>query len=207
VTLANPGALWLALLVPALIVLHFVRRRAIRTVVPSSLLWNEVLERLRETSLLRRYRHSLLLVLQVAAVAGLILGLARPHAPGAIAGRTVLVLDTSASMRARDGAPDRFEQARARALELVSRADGAGEIALVTADSQVDVIVPPSPDASAVKAALERVSPTDRPGPDPDELAGVLHELRRAGAGGDAEGIRRLGPARGCPRPPEPGLN
>src|SRR5207245_1179144 len=83
-----------------------------------------------------RARDGFLGGLEVLAAAVGVLALARPQVvlPAAGGLATVLVMDTSASMRATDVAPSRFEAARAAAVAEVAR--GAGPVMVVDAGPQ-----------------------------------------------------------------------
>jgi Ca-activated chloride channel homolog len=70
----------------------------------------------------------------------------------------VLVLDTSASMRAADVTPSRFVLARQAALSLVERLPG-DRLALVGFEGEAQVLVPLTLDAAAVALFLESLEP------------------------------------------------
>jgi len=70
----------------------------------------------------------------------------------------VLVLDTSASMRATDVTPSRFVLARQAALSLVERLPG-DRLALVGCEGEAQVLVPLTLDSAAVALFLEALEP------------------------------------------------
>lgn len=70
----------------------------------------------------------------------------------------VLVLDTSASMRAADVTPSRFVLARKAALSLLERLPG-DRLALVGFEGEAQVLVPLTLDAAAVALFLESLEP------------------------------------------------
>lgn len=111
----NPAALWLLLVLPLL----WLRRALPRIRVPVAALhlWMSATPH-QVTAAPRRPRVDPLVLLRTAAVASLILALAGPTMP--LPGRRVaLIVDLSASMDARDGAGQRIDAARERALELL----------------------------------------------------------------------------------------
>ena len=175
----SPAYLAFLLLVPVLIALYFRKSRPMRRVVPSSKLWDQVLRRLSNNSLFHRYRHSLFLVLQLIVLVSLVLGLSRPHLKHSLSGRTILVLDTSASMRATDVAPSRFAKAREDAQVMLGHVDSGGDVAIVTADSEVVVRAPFGGDIGAKLALLRGLEATDHPGPDLGEVLAVVETLQR----------------------------
>lgn len=99
-----------------IVLLYFLKLRREPVEVPSTYLWSRTIEDLHVNSLLQRLRRSLLLLLQLLAVALAALALLRPGIRGEASsqGRTVYLLDTSASMNATDGVDGqtRFETAR-----------------------------------------------------------------------------------------------
>ena len=129
------GAPWLALillctLVPLLLLLWILRLRRARVRVPAAWLWVEATDDLRAEIPFKRLRWSVLLLLQCIALALLILAAARPRVTtnDGRGGRTVLLIDVSASMHTRDdpGGDRRFEQAIDAARAAVDRLHPGG---------------------------------------------------------------------------------
>ncbi len=87
-----------------IILLYFLKLRREPVEVPSTYLWARTIEDLHVNSLLQRLRRSLLLLLQLLAVAIAAIALMRPGIRGETTGddRVVFLLDTSASMQATD---------------------------------------------------------------------------------------------------------
>ena len=83
-----------------------------------TLLWEAVRD---DNIRARRFRPDLLFLLQLLLLTSLIAGLARPywrdHEGGEMSGRHIFVLDTSASMQARERGTSRFDDARNQALK------------------------------------------------------------------------------------------
>ncbi len=102
--------------------------------------------------------------LSVLVALGLGAALARPHwgdtreraeRRGA---DVVLVLDTSASMRAADVSPSRFALARQAAQSLLARL-GSDRVALVSCEGEAQALVPLTLDAAAVGLFLDAMEP------------------------------------------------
>src|SRR4051812_4007902 len=128
-TLLAPIAL-VGLAVPLVIYLiHwlFGSRRRLR--VPAIFLWADLPSASTGRSRRRWPPISVLLLLQLLAAGLATAALARPATPTDPPRHLALILDASASMRATDVSPSRFEAARARALE---RLQGLRETDLVT---------------------------------------------------------------------------
>lgn len=172
--LSAPFALALLGFIPGIVALYFMKTRPRRVVVSSNRLWELVLRRRREETILGRFRNSIFLVLHILLVALAALALAQPSRPGGVAGDTLFVVDTSASMGAVDEPGGRLAAAKRRAREIAERLDPASQLALVEAGLRVVPVVPPTKERETFFAALERLSVTDCAGPDPSELASIL---------------------------------
>ncbi|MFI5394222.1 MAG: BatA and WFA domain-containing protein [Candidatus Binatia bacterium] len=159
---AEPLALLFAGLYGVLVFFYLWERWRRRVVVPSLLLWEAVRE---DTLRARRFRPDLLFVLQLLLLTCFIAGLARPYlSNGASApqrGRHIFVLDTSASMQAREIRRARFDEAREQALELLKSLQGDEEVMLITTAPSPEVLVNFTREHDAVAQALERLAPTD----------------------------------------------
>lgn len=106
----------------------------------------------------RRIRDWLLLVLRASALLLLAVAFARPYFGGArVAGgeAAVIVLDRSASM----GSGRAWHNAREAVLAEIARARSSEALALVAFDDRPDVIVAPTFDRGALRAAVGRVQP------------------------------------------------
>lgn len=167
-----------AVLVPSLVILYFLKLKRIDLDVSSTLLWRQAIEDLRANAPFQRLRKNLLLVLQLVALALALLALAQPllHADRAPAGRTVLVIDRSASMSAADAGPDddpasltRLEAAKASARRVVESMRTAGpfdrdggDLAMVIAfDRGAEVLQPFTDNKDLLLAAIDSIGPTD----------------------------------------------
>ncbi len=164
VGLAAPLGLALGALAVPLLLLYVLRsRRPVRT-VGSVLFWRAVSLEQQATSPFKRLRRNLVLLLQLLALASLAYALARPVIQ---AGATdelahVIVLDTSASMLARDHGgrgQTRFEGARAAALELVRSLGPREQATLIAADRTAWTVVPWTSDGAALARGLRELSP------------------------------------------------
>jgi hypothetical protein len=190
------GIIAAAICVPTLIVLYLLklRRRPVR--VSSTMLWRSALRDAQANVPLARLRLSLLLLLQLLALAALITALARPAVPGeGVAGRrVVIVIDRSASMLARDGragtpsvdetandspdaataSPTRLDEARERALRLINDAPGDQQLMVVQAANEARALTTLTADRAALRDAVRSVEPTDQPG----DLGAALNLVR-----------------------------
>ena len=104
------GLLGLAALAP-IIALYFLKLKREERVVPSTLLWKKVLDDMQVNAPFQRLKYSLLLLLQLLLVALLGFAMARPYLSlsGYAGKKTILLVDTSASMSTRDAGSNKNE--------------------------------------------------------------------------------------------------
>ena len=118
----NLWALWVAAaVVPALLILYFLKLRRREHSVPSTLLWRRAVQDLQVNAPFQRLRKNLLLLLQLLILALAILALARPIVETSVAEeeRVVVLIDRSASMNTREGGQTRLDLAKEQAVRLV----------------------------------------------------------------------------------------
>ncbi len=162
------GWSWLLAAVPlGIILLYFLKLRREPVEVPSTYLWSKTIEDLHVNSLLQRLRRSLLLLLQLLAVTLAAIALFRPGIRGETSGqgRTVFLLDTSASMQATDleGGESRFDKAKrliAGRIETMSDSESA---MLVTFSDRPETVQSFTSDRRRLSDALDRVRVTNHP--------------------------------------------
>ena len=95
-----------------------------------------------------RLRPSVLLFLQLLAVALLALTIAEPVriTPAPLAAHTVFIIDASGSMAAEDGSPDRLADAKATARDLRGQLPAGGIASVVVASDRPRVVLTASSD-------------------------------------------------------------
>src|SRR5580704_5246969 len=98
------GLIAASIVIPALLVLYFLKLRRKEMPVSSTFLWKKAIQDLQVNAPFQKLRKNLLLLLQLLLLLALLLSLSRPVAnyrPGAGKGKTVILIDRSASMSAR----------------------------------------------------------------------------------------------------------
>ena len=116
----NPFFLPLLSLEILIIILYLIKPKRLRLKVPSLLLWERVLKEEPIGRWFKKLPKNLILLLQILTVMFIILFLSKPVLSfEGIAGRPVVfVLDSSASMTAKDISPSRFERAKTEIINL-----------------------------------------------------------------------------------------
>lgn len=138
------------------------RRRRVR--VPFAKLWDRVLKERESTSLFRRLKRLLSLLLQLLFLLLLTAALGDPRLSAEVLdGRhVILLLDASASMKATDETNGtRAQAALEQAKHIVRGMSGADALMLVRMDAQVTPLTGFETDEKALIKALEGVSPSD----------------------------------------------
>ena len=163
-----PYALLLAAgALPLILFLHSLKPKGIRIGTAALFIWERVLkERPLATRLGWLLRKNLLLILQLIAAALLVATLADPSLLylGASPGDSVVVIDLSASMKAKGTSGTRFEGARRELLALVDALPAGRKMMLIGAGPEARLIVPPTSDKARLREAGRRLAATDAPG-------------------------------------------
>ena len=216
-TLLTPGAALLAgaLAIPALLAIYFLKLRRRPVVVGSTLFWRAAAEDLEANVPLKWLRPSWLLAMQLTALACLVVAAGRPALPGGLAGaeEVFVIIDRSASMRARDGAggSTRLEEAKREALRALSpRAlrGASGQITVIAGATVPEVVGGPTMSGAVARGAIRDITPSDEPG----DLRDALELAASLASGGEEQEAPRPRPIalvftdRVMPTPP-PGLD
>lgn len=147
------------------ILLYFLKLRREQRVVPSTLLWKKVIEDMHVNAPFQRLRYSLLLLLQLLLLALLGFALARPFLAmaGSESKRTILLIDTSASMGTKDAGPDgtltRLDAALNDARRKIDDLGDNGEMRIVAFDEEVRQLTRFTQDRFFLKETLAQLKP------------------------------------------------
>jgi Ca-activated chloride channel family protein len=163
-----PYALLLVLgAVPLILFLHSLKPKGLKVNTTALFIWERVLkQRPLATRLGWLFRKNLLLMLQIIAACLLIAALADPSLLhfGAPSGDLVVVVDLSASMKARGPAGSRFDAARKEFLSLVDAMPSGQKMMVIGAGAQARLIVPFTADKQRLREAGRNLAATDAPG-------------------------------------------
>lgn len=163
-SLQNLGALiWLPVLGGFIILLYLLRMRRRDVKVPATFLWPERTEEIRANALFQRLRFSWLLLLQLLALALVVMALAKPQTKqrGLTGEVTVIVIDASASMGASDVKPTRFDEAKRLAKEAVQSEKAGDRVALIEAGPNPRVVFSLSNDPAKQIRAIDQMQRSD----------------------------------------------
>jgi hypothetical protein len=156
-----------ALAVPALVLLYFLKLRRREATVSSTILWKKAVQDLQVNSPFQKLRRNLLLLLQLLALIAFLLALSNPITfYKARAGeRTVILIDRSASMNARDGGGgrSRLDEAKRRAIDLVDTMGRGARAMVIAFDDSAETMQSFTGDAPQLRNAINSIRATDRP--------------------------------------------
>jgi Ca-activated chloride channel homolog len=129
------------------------------------MLWDTAPRFEGNSSFFQKMQRDPLLLLQLLALALMAIAIARPSVTvmGEGERRVVIVLDTSASMKAKDVPPNRFTEAQARARDLVNDLLPGTRVMVMEAGIQPRVSAPMSADVSLALDAIGNATAQDLP--------------------------------------------
>src|SRR4029453_10171941 len=150
--------------VPLILFLHSLKPKGLKISTTTLFLWERVLkQRPLATRIGWLFRKNLLLILQILETCLLIAAVADPSLLyfGAPSGDMVVVVDLSASMKARGPSGTRFEAARKEFLSLVDDLSSGQKMMLIGAGAQTRLIVPFTADKQRLRDAGRSMVATD----------------------------------------------
>ncbi len=162
-SLITPLALALSALAIPIVLLYMLRLRRTETPISSTFLWQQLVRDREANAPWQRLHFSWLLLLQLLILAALVLALARPftEVKTISAGRIVLLLDASASMKATDVDPNRFESARKIGLDLVDTLSSDDTMTVIQVSAVPEVLAAASRDKLVLRHAIESAQASD----------------------------------------------
>ena len=163
-----PSALLLlAGAIPLIVFLHSLKPRGWQLRTTTFFLWERVLrEQPLGTRLGWLLRKNLLLILQLLAAIALVAALADPWLRyfGSASGDVVVVIDMSASMKAKEKGASRFDAARREWLALIDGLGSAQKMMVIGAGAQPRLLMPFTSDQRRLRESARGVEATDAPG-------------------------------------------
>ena len=158
-----PAAAFLALTLPAIIALYFLRIRRPTRVVPALHLWPDQVRDRQANVPWQRLRFSWLLLLQLLAAAVLVAAAVQPvlSAGASLARHSVVLLDVSASMQARDVQPTRLDEAKKEIGAIIDQLGPQDRMTLVAVGPTPRIVASVVGDRDALHRALGDLGPSN----------------------------------------------
>ena len=160
-----PAAAVLALTLPAIVALYFLRIRRPTRVVPALHLWpNQIRDRQANVPW-QRLRASWLLLLQLLVAAFLVAAAVQPalSATESFAPHSIVLLDASASMQAHDVQPSRLDEAKRQVGVLIDQLSQQDTMTLIAVESTPRIVAPTTGDHDALHRGLSSIVATNGP--------------------------------------------
>lgn len=178
-----------AIALPLFLAIYFLKLRRRPARISSTLLWEVAAKDLQANVPFRMIRPSWLLLLQLLILALFVAALARPalNLPGIASQRTIIVIDRTASMNARDAAisnppASRLDHAKQLARDAATQITrSGGQAMLVTFAARPQVLTQFTANRSLLLQTIDAIEPTDQPA-DFDRAIALLTALTRGGA-------------------------
>ena len=164
-TFLAPLAAILALTLPAIIALYFLRIRRPTRVVPALHLWPDQVRDRQANVPWQRLRFSWLLLLQLLAAAVLVAAAVQPavSASATLASHSIVLVDASASMQARDVQPSRLDEAKREVGALIDQLGPADRMTLVAVQATPRIVASVTGDRDALHRALNTITAGNGP--------------------------------------------
>jgi Ca-activated chloride channel family protein len=151
--------LWFLAIIPLIIVLYLLKRKYENVEISSILLWQQMLRDQEANRPWQKLQRNLLLFLQLLVASLLILALLKPAIPvdGVVSDHTVLVLDSSGSMLAKEGEVTRYELAKREAEQMIEHLGSGQALTLIEVGKEPKVYLSKSQDKPALYQALDQI--------------------------------------------------
>ncbi|MBN1945805.1 MAG: VWA domain-containing protein [Bradymonadales bacterium] len=158
---ANPWAIWAAALAAPVILAFLVRRWRRRRQVPSLLLYRRLAHQSSTRLHFATPRHLVALLLTLLALSALVLAALGPRGVDRVWRRYLVVLDTSASMDAREPLQEhsRWERALAQLGDFTGNVGPQDQVALITFGPEARLRTGWTDNPGALLAAASRLTP------------------------------------------------
>lgn len=158
-----PLFFWFLALIPVVILLYLLKLRRTEVVISSTYLWIKSLQDLTANAPFQRLRKNLLLLLQILAIAALVVALARPfvRAEGGQGANYCVIIDNSASMQTLEGGKSRLELARGEALEIADTLESDDKMMVVAFSESADILCELTDDKFRLRRAVNSIQPAD----------------------------------------------
>ena len=160
-----PFAFAFAAAIPVVILFYLLKRKRVVKLVSSTLLWQKFLAETQASAPIQKLRKNWLLILQIILIALAVLALTRPFfaTKAKAAQLRVVILDASASMKATDESPSRFEKARGEALKWVDSLANRDQMVVLLAGANTEVKQSATSEKATLRRALQACSCSDSP--------------------------------------------
>lgn len=163
-SVTNLWPLIFVILVPLIVLLYMLKQKGTDQEVSSTLLWQEAIKNMEATTPWEKYKHNILMYLQILTVLLLMFALMAPFIKqgGRDFAQMVLVIDNSASMNAiYEDEVTRFEEAKVRARAYIESLNDSCAMTIISVAKGGEIVATNVTDKSAAKKAVDSIMQTD----------------------------------------------
>jgi hypothetical protein len=159
-TFLAPAAAALAVTIPVIVALYFLRIRRPTRVVSALHLWPDAIRDRQANVPWQRLRFSWLLLLQLLVAAFLVAAAVQPALPASasLASHTIVLLDASAPMQAKDVPPSRLDEAKRQVGAMIDQLGPQDRMTLIAVQSTPRIVASIAGDHDAMHRALISVA-------------------------------------------------
>lgn len=153
-----------AVLIPGIILLYLLKQKMQKHTVPALNLWKEAYENMQAVTPWEKFRHHLLMYLQIFALLLLIAALVVPmiRLRGSNHSRVVICIDQSGSMNGSySKETTKLEEAKVQAKELVRQLKFGTRITLLTSGKAARLLASDVTDQTRLCSLIEQIAPSD----------------------------------------------
>lgn len=164
-TLLAPTALALLVIALPITVLYILKLRMRQVHVSSDLFWQQIVQARPPRSFWNRFRHPLSWLTQILMLLAIVAAAADPRwLSNAPQHKLVIILDTSASMQAREASGQRLTLATDRARQIINALAPGSQAAIIASDLYPRIVCGMTDHIPDLLRAISKVQPSAAPG-------------------------------------------
>ncbi|MFT8319465.1 MAG: BatA and WFA domain-containing protein [Bacillus sp. (in: firmicutes)] len=144
------------LFIAAFILFYFFRKQYTKQIIPSNLLWTEVMNEMKASSWLQKWQNNLLFWLQLLCLLLLLFAVVQPvyWKEGLKGEQFIFLMDTSASMASTANQQNKLEESKKRAIEMVQALKDNQTITLMEVNNQPTILLNKEKDKKKIVQAI-----------------------------------------------------
>lgn len=157
----NPGFFFLSIFIGAVIIFYMFRKQYEPLIIPSNLLWQQVMNEWQASPWLDKLQRNLLLFLQLCILTLLMFALIRPYwlVEGILGDHIIIIVDSSASMLAESNeGGTRFNQAKEEVHALLKQIDNSQEVTIIRAGTEPEILSIRETDLNLIEDIVSNLS-------------------------------------------------
>ncbi|MGP7817533.1 vWA domain-containing protein [Niallia sp. 01092] len=138
-----PLYFFFTIFIAAFILFYFFRKQYTKQMIPSNLLWTEVVNEIKASSWLHKWQNNLLFWLHLLCLLLLLFALVQPVTwkEGLKGEQIIFLFDTSASMASKPNQQNKLEASKKEAIEMVHHLNNNQSVTLIDVNDQPNIMV------------------------------------------------------------------